>query len=304
LSCFRPLLAYQDRSGGQPRLGTAGAATGEKLELPCGRCVGCRMDRARAWSIRISHEAQLFDSNLFVTLDYDPEHLPGSLSLEYPDFQGFMKRLRRRLPGEVACPDGRRPIRFFVAGEYGSQFQRPHWHSILFNCRLPDQVAFENGTYRSSLMEDLWGKGNVVIGAVTAQSAAYVAGYTLEKKFGAAAAEHYEDVVEVATGELSSRRPEFVVMSRRPGIGAWWFDRFRGDVFPADRAVMGTREYRVPRYYTEKLRAVDPLAAEEVAFERYLVARAVDPHESSEERRAVREEYAERRLDSFGGRKH
>lgn len=303
MSCFRPLLAHQDRSGldRKPKLG---AGEGDPLELPCGRCVGCRMDRARSWSVRISHEAQLFDSNLFVTLDYCPRSLPASLSLEYSDFSGFMKRLRRRVAGVSRSPDGRKPIRFFVAGEYGSQFKRPHWHVILFNCAMPDQEEYQNGTYRSSLMEEIWGKGNCVIGSVNAESAAYVAGYTLEKKFGAAGAAHYEDVVNTETGELTARRPEFVVMSRRPGIGAWWYEKYRGDLFPADHAVMGGQEFKVPRFYYEKFKREDPCAAEEVAYERFLVARAVDPHESSEERRAVREEVAKRRLDSFGGRKH
>lgn len=254
------------------------------------------------WSIRISHEAQLYDSNQFVTLTYDDESLPGSLSLEYRDFSGFMKRLRKRVLGVSLDANGRQPVRFFCAGEYGGRTGRPHYHAILFNVRFPDQERYQNGTYRSELCEELWGKGNVVIGDVTRASAAYVAGYTLKKQYGKEGRASYEDVVNVGTGELSSRVPEFVVMSRRPGIGAAWYARFRGDVFPVDHAVVEGKCYKVPRYYWLKYqREADPRRVEEIAYEREL--RALDSvEESTVERRAVREALAERRAAMFGER--
>lgn len=255
------------------------------------------------WSIRIMHEAQLYDSNLFVTLTYASEFLPASLSLEYVDFCNFMKRLRKRLGGVSLSPDGRRPIRFFVAGEYGGKTGRPHWHAILFNARFSDQSRLANGTWRSSICEDLWSRGNVVIGDVNVRSAAYVAGYTLKKVHGAEAADHYEDVVNLRTGEVSSRRPEFVVMSRRPGIGAWWYEKFGSDLFPMDQAVMHEgKRFKVPRYYWNKFKDNgDAGVVEEIVLRREL--RALDSRaESTPERRAVREELAIRRSAMFGER--
>lgn len=272
------------------------------LELPCGKCIGCKLDRARMWSVRIVHEAQFFDSNLFLTLTYDREHLAPSWSLEYPDFSGFMKRLRKRVVGVGLCPNGRKSIRFFCAGEYGGQSGRPHFHCILFNCFFPDQERLANGTFRSVLCEDLWRCGNVVIGDVNARSAAYVAGYTLKKRHGAGAAEHYEDVLDSRTGELSSRRPEFVVMSRRPGIGSWWYDRFKDDLFPGDTAVSEGKCYKVPRYYWERFKLeADAGVVEEVAYRRELKA-AEQIEDSSPSRRFVREVVAEKRASMFGER--
>lgn len=300
MSCYRPLLAYR-RADGEVRLGQA-PADAYSLELPCSRCIGCKLDRARAWSIRITHEAQLYDSNVFVTFTYSDDSLPRSLSLEYPDFAGFMKRLRRRLRGVTQVTDGRKPIRFFVSGEYGGRTRRPHWHAILFNTRFPDQVRLVNGTYRSTVCEELWNRGNVVIGDVTPRSAAYVAGYTLKKVHGQRAAAHYEDVVDVNTGELHSRRPEFVVMSRRPGIGSWWYDRYGGDVFPHDRAVMEGKCYKVPRYYWNRFESeANPFLVEDVAWRRELKARE-RVEDSTPERRLVREVVAERRAALFGER--
>lgn len=307
MSCFHPLEAYRDRSSGRVTIGYHPGESPRRdgMELPCGRCVGCKMDRARAWSIRVMHEAQLYDSNLFVTLDYAPESLPKSLSLEYPHFQKFMRRLRRRMPGVSPSPVGTYPIRFFCAGEYGEKFQRPHWHAVLFNCYFKDSVRLFNGTSRSATAESVWEHGNVVIGEVTAASAAYVAGYTLAKRYGQSAQDHYEDVVNLSTGEVTARRAEFCQMSRDPGIGAWWYSRFKGDLFPKDHAVVEGKEHKVPGYYWRKFQQeADPLLVEELEAARVERARRVPLEESSDRRRCDREIVAKSRLKTFSERSH
>lgn len=244
----------------------------------------------------------MYDASVFATLDYRPDAL-RSLSLQYGDFQRFLKRLRRRVQGVSSAPDGKRPVRFFVAGEYGSRYGRPHWHAILFNTWFPDSVKFQNGTYRSELAEELWGHGNVVLGHVTPASAAYVAGYTLGKAHRKAE-EYEEDLVDPRTGEVSGRRPEFVVMSRRPGIGAWWYQRFAEDLWQGDHAVQDGRAFKVPRYYYEKLRGSDPMRGEEIAYGRFLRALETPREESTPERRAVREQVAQARVDLYARREH
>lgn len=220
MSCFRPLRGYKDETG-DVRIGVH--PKGRALELPCGRCVGCKMDRARSWSIRITHEAQLYDANWFLTLTYRDELLPEHGSLQYEDYQGFMKRLRFHLKGQSPGPNGKYPIRFFCCGEYGDRLKRPHYHAILFNVDFPDRVRLMNGTFRSELCEEIWQKGDVLIGDVNPRSASYVAGYCWKKQYGQAAKFRY-DVMDSSTGEVvGTRRPEFVSMSRRPGVGAWWF---------------------------------------------------------------------------------
>lgn len=298
MSCFRPMDAYR-RPDGTVGIGSD-RGDGRWMELPCGRCIGCKQERARAWAIRITHEAQLYDSNLFLTLTYSDAALPASLSLEYPHFSGFMKRLRRRLKGVSRLPDGGRPIRFFMCGEYGEvNSRRPHYHAILFNCDFPDKVPLHNGEWHSALAEDLWDRGIVTIGSLNAARAAYVAGYTLKKRYGRGVKDGYEDVVNLSTGELTSRGREFVSMSRMPGIGALWYRRFGSDLFPQDQAVQAGRCYKVPRYYYEIFkREADPAKVEEIMESRFL--RAMEhPEESTPERRAVREELAWRRVATF-----
>lgn len=254
------------------------------------------------------HEAQLYDSNLFVTLDYAPEHLPKSLSLEYSDVQRWLKRLRKELRGVSRGPNGKYPIRFFLSGEYGPRTGRPHWHTILFNVDFSDKVQLMNGSWRSTQAEKLWGKGQVVIQGVGPESISYVAGYTTYKVYGRDSRDSYEDVVDLASGEITARRPELISMSRRPGIGHWWYEKYGSDLFgnveaPHDFAVMEGRRQKVPLYYWRKLQSDgSPEMVEELHDARMERARARGSEEDTVARRAVREEVLIRRVRAFSPR--
>ena len=83
------------------------------------------------------------------------------------------------------------------------------------------------------MLEELWGKGHVQVDDVTPQSAAYVAGYAQKKVYGRRSSTAY-CTVDAATGEvLQERRPEFVAMSLKPGIGYWWYRKYA----PNDKAL-------------------------------------------------------------------
>ena len=93
--CFHPLDAWQCSNGDV--VFTDNLARNDvirRLSLPCGRCVGCRLERSRQWAVRCMHEASMHMFNSFVTLTYD-DHLPEYNSLNYKHFQDFMKRLRK-----------------------------------------------------------------------------------------------------------------------------------------------------------------------------------------------------------------
>lgn len=268
--------------------------SGRSMQLPCGRCVGCRLDRARAWSVRILHEAKLYPTTWFCTFTYRDEDLPKSLSLEYGDFQSMMRRLRDRVRGEVAGPKGGYPLRFFVAGEYGTLRCRPHFHAMLFNLRTRDEVRLENDSFRSKILEDVWQKGSVDLKLLTARRASYVSGYALKKIRSRGM--FYEDVVDSSTGEVLRRRKEFIEMSRRPGLGAWFYERFKGDLFPLDYAIVEGKRNKVPRYYWERFRReADGVKVEVLENARYERAE-LRRWDSTPERLSQREEYSERLL--------
>lgn len=204
------------------------------VEIPCGQCIGCRLERSRQWAIRCVHEASLYEENCFLTLTYSPENLPVNGSLDKSHFQKFMKRLRKRFPD--------RKIRYFQCGEYGDLYQRPHYHACLFNFDFPDKQLYKvtDGirTYTSELLEEIWGLGFCIIGSVTFESAAYVARYITKKITGEKASEHYGD-----------RQDEYVTMSRRPGIATDWFNTYKDDVFPSDFIVINGKKVGVPKFY-------------------------------------------------------
>ena len=206
--------------------------------VPCGQCLGCRLDWAADWALRCEKEAKLWAANSFVTLTYSDEELPiGSTSrstVSKREFQLFMKRLRFEL-GEG--------IRFFASGEYGEKNDRAHYHALLFNCSFPDRMPWRlsrgNQLYRSATLERLWPFGFSTIGEVNYQTANYVARYVVKKLRGSLAQQQYAD-----------REPPFALMSRNPGIGAAWLAKYKSDVYPLGTIVYGEgRIRRAPRYF-------------------------------------------------------
>jgi len=246
VACFHPLKGYLRISKDGVRsvvFGVHGGYRDKPVSVPCGQCIGCRLERSRQWAIRCAHEASLHERNCFITLTFDDEHIPSDRSLDVRTFQLFMKRLRKRFG------DG---IRFFHCGEYGETFGRPHYHACLFNFDFEDKVLFKesrgNRLYISESLRELWPFGFSIIGDVTFQSAAYVARYIIKKITGAMAEERYS-LVDKVTGELHQIKPEYTTMSRRPGIGALWYERFREDVYPSDFVVMNGKKMKPPKYY-------------------------------------------------------
>lgn len=103
----------------------------------------------------------------------------------------------------------------------------------------------------------VWGAGFVSVGAVTFESAAYVARYALKKINGAFASSHYR-VIDPETGEVHELHPEFVRMSLKPAIGKNWFRKFETDIYPSDFAVLRGKKMKPPRYYDRLYEAIEP----------------------------------------------
>lgn len=298
MPCNFPIEAHR-LADGSVVVGAERKAKGKSvatLWLSCGQCQGCRLERSRQWATRMMHEASLYDANCFLTLTYDDVHLPPGGSLVYRDFQLFMKRLRKRFPAE-------RP-RFYMCGEYGDDFHRPHFHACIFGFDFPDKAVFRSNRgghsslYRSSILESLWPFGFASIGALTFESAAYVARYCMKKVTGKAADQHY-GVVDPATGEVFQRAPEFAHMSLKPGIGRQWLEKFHADVYPRGCVVVRGEEAMAPKYYDRWLKSVDPDRWAEVEERRVRASHAVDGSERSDERLAVRETVVRARAAAF-----
>ena len=177
-------VPYRELSDRTRAICDAEIAANTALVVPCGQCLGCRLDKANDWAIRCVHEAKLHLQNCFITLTYKPAFLPADNSLHRDHLQLFFKRLRRYL----SYHDNLK-IRFLCCGEYGSLNFRPHYHILCFgwfpsDVRRLKTVAAGYNLFRSPLLEELWPYGFNVVGAVTFESARYVAKYSLKKQIG------------------------------------------------------------------------------------------------------------------------
>lgn len=217
----------------------------EPIQLPCSQCIGCRLERSRKWAARCYHESQLHKENCFVTLTYSDEHLPSDHSLHKRHYQLWLKKLRNRFPDSK--------IRYFLCGEYGSDenTKRPHFHACLFGIDFPDKIIWkssgENTLYMSKILDETWNRGISTIGKLTFASAAYTARYCMKKVTGEAAEDHYKWYDE--SGKEHILEPEFIAMSRKPGIGYEWYKKYKDDLFPSDNMVINGKGSKPSKYY-------------------------------------------------------
>ena len=221
--------------------------------IPCGQCLECRLEYSRKWADRMILEAQKHDENCFLTLTYDDQHIPvvdsvnsetGEVvkvkTLVKRDIQLFMKRIRKELSPLK--------IRYYACGEYGDQTLRPHYHLIIFGWK-PDESdltslgmsELNNCYYSSGLISKLWPYGNNLAAECSYESCAYVARYVVKKA---------DKFVNKTFYEQNNIAPEFVLMSRRPGIGAEWIEAHKDCYanFSSNYIALDTGSRRISSY--------------------------------------------------------
>jgi len=198
------------------------------------------------------HEAQMHEENCFITLTYSDENLPTDESINVKHFQKFIKKLRKSVEPKK--------IRYLHCGEYGEESRRPHYHAIIFNhdfedkqlCRADQKMPL----WTSQTLDTLWQYGFTNIGNVTFASASYVAKYILKKINGATAPAHYSHITRY--GESVQLQPEYMTMSRRPGIGFTWWQQFKDEVYPCDFITFNGHKQKPPKYYRRFLESEEP----------------------------------------------
>lgn len=241
-----------------------GNFVGLNIKVPCGKCIGCRLDYSRQWALRSIHEAQMhnhFKDCAFLTLTFNDDMLnrrenPGSLNRVA--FTNWIKRLRKAVKSEY-----NKEFRIMACGEYGAKHCRPHYHALIYGFSFPDKYVYQfrrfHGHdvlyYRSGFLEKIWSPayssdsyGFSIIGDVNFESSAYVARYVTKKLFGKVAARVYKD-----------KEPEFLTTSRMPGLGFDWFMKYYKEIFERGYCY-NPKGFKapIPRYYQNKLQEIDP----------------------------------------------
>lgn len=108
---------------------------GTFLPVPCGRCHECLHDYQQDWTLRLKAESKHLTCIPYVTLTYNNAHLPTLTDIDGTKksvvikrhVQLFLKRLRK------AVPDLAFNFKYFAVGEYGGNYNRSHYHLLLFS---------------------------------------------------------------------------------------------------------------------------------------------------------------------------
>ena len=264
MPCYNPITAYysphKNHNGKKPlQFSKSEAFTDREVQIPCGKCMGCRLEYSRQWAVRCVHEASMHKHNAFITLTYNNTNLPKNHSIDVRELQLFFKRLRKKIEPIK--------IRYFACGEYGEKNSRPHYHAIIFGYDFPDKKIYktENGypLYRSRLLEKVWNKGHSLIGEVNFETAAYTARYIMKKRKGEeehvdengiSNKDYYKKIVQKDGEEqIFYVEKEFAIMSRLPGIGYTWYLKYKDDLKKGYIHVNG-KKINIPKYYENKLK--------------------------------------------------
>ena len=275
MACYHMMTGYRSKSGRDKTTGkwpvvfsVKDGYKDLKVEIPCGKCIGCKLEKSRQWAIRCVHESKLYKQNCFLTLTYNEEsikqleiidetieknNIKKQYSLNKRHFTLFVKRLRKKYGNN---------IRYIQCGEYGEKFSRPHHHACIFNFDFPDKelwkIKSNSKLYTSESLNKLWRYGYCVIGEVTFDSAAYISRYVTKKITGSIANEHYD-----------GREPEYITMSRRPGIGKKYLDKFAADIYNYDKVILDSgREMRPAKYYDAQYELDHPEQMRKIKIER------------------------------------
>lgn len=222
--------------------------------LNCGNCTECRIQRSKEWAERCMAESKQTEiekgnRDYMVTLTYDNENLPlnkyNEPTLRKKEVQDFIKRLRKI-----------KKFRYYMCGEYGDKYKRPHYHIILFNIKLEDlkfhSIRIKNGQknklYTSELLTKKWGKGRVIINENNYNTSAYIARYVM-KKWKGDNGEHYKNL---------DIEPEYNTMSRNPGIGQKFYIENKEKILKNQKlfytAKGKIKTFTIPRYIKKLLK--------------------------------------------------
>lgn len=241
-----------------------------QIEIPCHKCIGCILDKANQWATRLMLEAQNWKYAWFVTFTYDENNRRKDKALNNEDMTDFWKRLRYHYNGEEKLQykdKVEKPIRYFYCGERGEKNKREHFHAIIFNIKFDDLKFYKfnkqgDPLYTSKKLKKIWGKGFCPIGRCDYKSACYVARYTQKKIGQQEKIYYYKDIFDKKKGKMVTKRlnknknEEFILMSRKIGIGRLYWEKFRNKIIKNENILLAIKDK--DGHYVTKAKAIPP----------------------------------------------
>ena len=191
----------------------------QNLYVPCGKCKACRINNVMQLSLRAYHEYLTSKCASFVTLTYSDSNVPKNYNLCYDDFLRFLKYFKKlsKIKG----------LKYLVAGEYGGQFGRPHFHCVLYNV---DKSCVE-------FIRKAWkNQGFIDVKPAIKESFGYIAKYNLKTK-------SQKEKEFLLLGKI----PPFVRISK--GLGREWCEQHR-EILERDLCIkQNGKVIPLPEYY-------------------------------------------------------
>lgn len=289
VTCYKPLSARRAPDG-TIVFTASGAFCADPLKLPCGQCIGCKLDHGKRWATRIMHQAQTAREDVspknpngkpscFVTLTFDDQHLPLNRSVHVRYIQLYIKRLRN-LGYKFS---------YYACGEYSPEKERrAHFHVCLLGVDFSKDRIFQKKSktgfplYHSKELDDCWDhQGLAWIGDLTWDSASYTARYVTNKITGPMAVDYYRHT-DPDTGEVFQLKPEFATMSRNPALGKDWIKKYMFPTFRDDSVIVKGKATQPPPYYTKELEKHDPELHSEIKLKRITAIKKFEKNNTPE----------------------
>lgn len=224
---------------------------GDIVPVPCGRCPKCLTRKASAWSHRLMQHERQYSLAFFVTFTYDDENVPytdsGYHTLRRDDMKQCMKNLRKRSYTKIS---------YFTVGEYGTERNRPHYHTLLFNCdlchlvgkKLADMAMRYPEIYLDGKFKfydvPVWGKGYISIGYVEGASVGYCMKYISKPS-------------KIPVNDKDDREQEKAMMSKgigsnylTPQMQSWHLQDLCNRMYCTTQQGV---KLSMPRYYKDKI---------------------------------------------------
>lgn len=259
----------------------------EGIEVSCGKCVECEIQKSNEWASRLMLEKKSYDKACFITLTYNDDYNDQDLHIDH--VQKFIKRLRKRIDPIK--------IKYFACGEYGSRTIRPHYHAIIFGYDFPDRRSTpKKGFYNSKELSELWNVGFHTITDVTYDSCKYVAKYMQKAFFSSfnldAMSEHPYEQIHCSRKFIRAYygiEPPFVLMSKKLGYDNW----LKTADIRTDKIYINGYFVKTPRYFLDRYKNEnDPFLVDELREKRKL--RAIENVKTDEEKLAHKKSVVEK----------